>query len=95
MQLRGDAVHDGLDRGVQQLHDQHEMLLTVFKFLDVDGKGKGTVGPEDFKTGFEVLNRRLPRREHLKNPDAVFRALDRDSKGYINVEDFGKLFRVA
>jgi diadenosine tetraphosphatase ApaH/serine/threonine PP2A family protein phosphatase/Ca2+-binding EF-hand superfamily protein len=86
----------GLDeRQIEKLHDQHEMLLTVFKFLDVDGKGKGNVGLREFKTGVDLLNRRLPRGEQLRNPEAVFRALDRENKGYIKVEEFGTLFRVA
>ena len=82
------------DRQVEQLYDLHEQLLTCFKFLDVDGKGKGKVGPEEFKTGFELLNRRLSRQERLRNPDAVFKALDVDGNGYIMVEDFAKLFNV-
>jgi hypothetical protein len=50
------------------LHDNHEMLLTVFKFLDL----------EEFREGVNLVNHHLPLDRHLQGPDRLFRVLDKD-----------------
>ena len=73
------------------LHENHEMLLTIFRFLDVAGKGE--VGKEEFKVGVGILNQRLPAERQLQDTDAIFKVLDHNSTGSIDFEEFARLFR--
>ena len=70
----------------ETLAEHQEMLLTVFKFLDIDGDG--TLSFEEFRTGIELLNKRLPKERHLLNAVELFEALDEDGNGVISFEEF-------
>uniref|UniRef100_A0A7S3DNW8 Serine/threonine-protein phosphatase n=1 Tax=Entomoneis paludosa TaxID=265537 RepID=A0A7S3DNW8_9STRA len=74
------------DEETETLAENHEMLLTVFKFLDTDGNG--TLSPDEFKTGVNLLNKRLPPGRQLQNPEALFQNLDIDGNGEISFDEF-------
>ena len=75
---------------IQNLHSNHKMLWTVFKFLDVDGDG--TVELKEFKRGVELLNKRLPKERQLMDPVSLFQMLDEDGNGVIDINEFQKIF---
>jgi len=82
-------IHESIDlehHDAETLAENKEMLLTVFKFLDVDGDG--TLSPKEFRTGVNLLNKRLPIGKQLKNPDEIFKSLDADGDGEISFEEF-------
>jgi Ca2+-binding EF-hand superfamily protein len=68
------------------------MLVTVFKFFDVDGNGK--ISLKEFKTGINLLNNRLPSEKQIKDPEELFHALDQHGTGWIELEEFTEVFRV-
>ena len=70
----------------ETLAENQDMLLTVFKFLDTNHDG--TLSPKEFRTGVDLLNRRLPHEKRLKNPDQLFKFLDADGNGEISFEEF-------
>jgi Ca2+-binding EF-hand superfamily protein len=74
------------------LHDNHEMLLTVFKFLDVNGSGE--ISLEEFRQGVHLLNRHLPPDRQLNDTEKLFRVLDKDRSGQITFEEFEQIFEV-
>ena len=89
-------VHDSEhmdDNEAETLAENHEMLLTVFKFLDTDGDG--TLSLKEFRTGVKLLNRRLPKERQLKNPDELFKGLDANGDGDISFEEFSSGFGMA
>eukprot|EP00977_Amphora_coffeiformis_P001452 scaffold294_cov221-Amphora_coffeaeformis.AAC.8 len=77
----------------ETLAENHEMLLTVFKFLDIDGDG--TLSQTEFRTGVNLLNKRLPPERQLQNPDELFKSLDTDGNGEISFEEFTHGFGMA
>jgi Ca2+-binding EF-hand superfamily protein len=74
------------------LYANHSMLVTVFKFFDVDGNGR--ISLQEFKTGINLLNKRLPSDKQIQDPEELFHALDLDGKGTIELEEFTEVFRV-
>ena len=74
------------------LYANHQMLMTVFKFLDFDGNG--SIDVDEFKTGVDILNKRLPEDRQLKNPEALFRQIDRDGNGIIDLDEFEEVFKL-
>jgi len=89
----GRLCQSGMDtHQLETLHENHKMLWTVFKFLDVDNDGK--VGLKEFKTGIALLNKHLSRERQLKDPDALFKVLDEGGRGSIDIAEFEKIFTV-
>ena len=86
-----DSNIDSLE--AETLAENHEMLLTVFKFLDTNGDG--TLSPKEFETGVRLLNRRLPEERQLKNPHEMFKILDADGNGEISFEEFTSGFGLS
>jgi len=72
------------------LHDNKDMLLSIFKFLDIDGSGD--IDLEEFKVGIELLNKRLPEHSHFHDAEELFNMLDVDNSGAIHLEEFEKVF---
>ena len=69
---------------------QHAVLLTVFQHLDTDHSG--TVSREEFLTGVEMLNARLPPKRQLRDGENVFSLLDLDGNGELELEEFRLAF---
>lgn len=88
----GDRQCQKTNLNMEILHANHRMLKTVYKFLDVDGSGGVTL--EEFKTGINLLNKRLPEDRKLSDPVALFQKIDRDGNGIIDINDFEKMFKV-
>mmetsp|Transcript_25562 Transcript_25562/g.52031 ORF Transcript_25562/g.52031 Transcript_25562/m.52031 type:complete len:685 (+) Transcript_25562:298-2352(+) len=89
-------VHDSehMDNNeAETLAENHEMLLTVFMFLDVNGDG--TLSLKEWRTGLNLLNKRLPKERQLKNPEELFKALDKNADGEISFEEFASGFGMA
>jgi diadenosine tetraphosphatase ApaH/serine/threonine PP2A family protein phosphatase len=74
----------------ESLHENHDMLLTVFKFLDTNGDG--TLSSTEFTTGVALMNKRLPVDRQLIYPVDLFRALDLDGNGEISFDEFKRGF---
>jgi diadenosine tetraphosphatase ApaH/serine/threonine PP2A family protein phosphatase len=85
----GVNVAGGTDQ-VEILHENHDALMAVFRYLDVDHNG--TIDKEEFRTGLGVLNKRLPRGRQLQNVDELFQALDLDGNGVIDINEFEQIF---
>ena len=75
---------------MENLLSNHGMLMTVYNFLDVDGDGM--INKEEFKTGIDLLNKRVPEDRQLKNPEALFQQIDTDGNGKIDLREFSQLF---
>ena len=75
------------------LHENFEMLLTVFKYLDKDHSG--SLSLDEFVTGIALLNRRLPKERQIAKPKELFKALDIDGNGEVTVEEFTAGFRTV
>ena len=88
----GDRKCQTTNLNMEILHANHRMLKTVYKFLDVDGSGG--VSLEEFKTGIDLLNKRLSDDRKLTDPAALFHKIDRDGNGIIDIEDFEEMFKV-
>ncbi|KAL3931249.1 MAG: hypothetical protein SGBAC_011397 [Bacillariaceae sp.] len=73
------------------LHENKEMLCSIFKFMDADGSGD--IDLEEFKVGIELLNKRLPESSHFEDAEELFKLLDVDNSGTIDVEEFERVFR--
>eukprot|EP00934_Nitzschia_sp_Nitz4_P005351 Nitzschia sp. Nitz4//scaffold90_size81538//17809//19191//NITZ4_005314-RA/size81538-processed-gene-0.16-mRNA-1//1//CDS//3329559996//5341//frame0 len=82
-----DILHESQ---LTTLHENKDMLVTMFKFLDKDGGG--TIDMEEFRMGIDLLNRRLPESVHIQNPQALFDALDVDRSGALDLEEFASFF---
>ncbi|KAL7574305.1 hypothetical protein ACA910_012547 [Epithemia clementina (nom. ined.)] len=79
-----DSIQD--HHAAETLAENQEMLLTVFKFLDTNGDG--TLSPKEFRTGVDLLNKRLPKDRQVRNINELFHALDEDGNGEISFEEF-------
>ncbi|KAL7574306.1 hypothetical protein ACA910_012548 [Epithemia clementina (nom. ined.)] len=79
-----DSIQD--HHAAETLAENQEMLLTVFKFLDTNGDG--TLSPKEFRTGVDLLNKRLPNDRQVRNINELFHALDEDGNGEISFEEF-------
>ena len=77
---------------MESLQANHKMLLTVFKFLDVDGNG--SVDRDEFRQGLRLINKHLPDDQQLKNADVLFDKLDLDGNGSIDLHEFEEAFHV-
>ena len=66
---------------VEALQENHEMLLVAFKYLDADHSG--AIDRDEFKRGIDVLNKRLPERNQLGDPQELFDLIDADGNGEI------------
>ena len=66
------------------------MLISIFKFLDVDGSG--SIDKEEFRVGLDLLNRRLPATARFKDHEKLFRALDVDRSGELDLDEFNLIF---
>jgi len=76
------CVAEKLDAGkVTALQENHEMLLVAFKYLDTDRSG--AIDREEFQRGIDLLNKRLPERNKLGDPNELFELLDLDGNGEI------------
>jgi len=93
IERRNSRNRQGVGGGqVQALHANHEMLRTVFKFLDHDNTG--SVNVQEFLNSVELLNKHLPPDRQLKDADKLFKLLDVDGDGCINIDEFGRMFSV-
>ena len=72
------------------LHENKDMLLSIFKFLDTDGSG--TIDIDEFEVGMKLLNKRLPLAAQFEDHKELFSALDADGNGEIDIEEFHQLF---
>jgi len=72
------------------LNENKDMLVSIFKFMDVDGSGD--IDLEEFKVGIELLNKRLPASSHFEDAEELFTLLDVDSSGTIDLEEFERIF---
>ncbi|CAJ1947789.1 unnamed protein product [Cylindrotheca closterium] len=72
------------------LHESKDMLISIFKFMDVDGSGD--VDLEEFKVGIELLNKRLPESSRFEDAEELFKLLDKDNSGSIDLEEFERVF---
>jgi serine/threonine-protein phosphatase with EF-hand domain len=87
------GVQGALDGvAMEILYANHSMLVTVFKFFDVNGNGR--ISLQEFKTGINLLNNRLPGDKQIKDPEELFHALDLHGTGSIELEEFTEVFRV-
>lgn len=77
---------------MELLKAHHEMLLTVFHFLDTSGNG--TIDLSEFTAGVKMLNKRLPDARKLKDPKKLFKQIDVDGSGEIDVDEFSNFFMV-
>jgi len=85
------SVTDKLDATeVQNLQENHEMLLLAFKYLDTDKSG--AIDHDEFTRGITLLNKRLPERNKLGDPDELFKLLDADGNGEIDLTEFNAMF---
>lgn len=75
---------------ISTLQQNKDMLLTIFKFLDTDGSG--SIDPEEFRVGVDLLNKRIPGGAKFNDPDKIFHALDVDGSGTIDIDEFNSLF---
>jgi diadenosine tetraphosphatase ApaH/serine/threonine PP2A family protein phosphatase/Ca2+-binding EF-hand superfamily protein len=66
---------------IDMLQENHEMLLVAFKYLDADKSG--AIDRKEFQRGIDLLNRRLPEKGQLDDPDELFSLLDADGNGEI------------
>merc|ERR1711862_199763 len=72
----------------------HEVLLKVFKFLDVNNNGHLDRG--EFKHGISEVSKRNPEMgELLGDADSLFDSLDDDGSGTIELEEFERAFQTA
>lgn len=78
--------------GMEIMHANHRMLMTVFKFLDFDGDG--TITKEEFLKGVALLNNRLPQDRRLKDAEKIFHIMDADRSGYLDFAEFEEVFKV-
>mmetsp|Transcript_9681 Transcript_9681/g.16108 ORF Transcript_9681/g.16108 Transcript_9681/m.16108 type:complete len:630 (-) Transcript_9681:27-1916(-) len=74
------------------LYANHQMLMAVFNFLDVNRNG--TIDATEFITGIDLLNKRLPHDRQLKDPAALFKQIDKDGTGRVCLEEFAEVFKV-
>jgi len=77
---------------MELLKAHHEMLNTVFHFLDTSGNG--TIDYPEFKAGIKMLNKRLPENRKLKDLKKLFQQIDVDGSGEIDVDEFSNFFMV-
>jgi diadenosine tetraphosphatase ApaH/serine/threonine PP2A family protein phosphatase len=84
------GARDGV--AMEILYANHSMLVTVFKFFDMDGDGM--ISLQEFITGIHLLNKRLPAEKQIKDPEELFHALDLQGTGSIELEEFTEVFRV-
>ena len=75
---------------ISTLYENKEMLISIFKFLDVDGSG--SIDKEEFRVGLDLLNRRLPATARFKDHEKLFRALDVDRSGELDLDEFNLIF---
>ena len=64
--------------------------MDIFHSLDTDHSG--TVSREEFLTGVEMLNARLPPERQLRDGENVFSLLDLDGNGELELEEFRLAF---
>jgi hypothetical protein len=74
------------------LYANHKMLMAVFNFLDQNGDG--TINAAEFKTGIDLLNKRLPYDRQLQDPAALFKRIDQSGDGELSLEEFAEVFKV-
>ncbi|CAJ1947787.1 unnamed protein product [Cylindrotheca closterium] len=72
------------------LHENKDMLVSIFKFMDADGSGD--IDLEEFKVGIELLNKRLPESSRFQDAEELFKLLDVDNSGSIDLEEFERVF---
>jgi Ca2+-binding EF-hand superfamily protein/diadenosine tetraphosphatase ApaH/serine/threonine PP2A family protein phosphatase len=77
--------------GKEILSANHEIMVTVFKFLDSDNNG--IVNAKEFSTGIALLNKRLPQDRQL-NAETLFAHMDKDGNGTIDLQEFEEVFKV-
>jgi hypothetical protein len=75
---------------ISSLYKNKYVLSGVFLLLDKDGGG--TIDPDEFRKGLDVLNKRLSSAAQFEDPDELFRAIDVDGSGEIDVEEFEAFF---
>lgn len=78
------------DTQVSRLHENKEMLLMAFKYLDRDGSG--SIDLDEFRVGVDLVNKRLPEGSRLPDAEELFKALDLDGSGEIDLEEFNQIF---
>lgn len=79
------------DDTLGSLKQNREMLLLAFEFLDADGSG--AIDFEEFKTGVELVNKRLPKNQQFQDVKmSLFEALDDDGSGDIDLSELNQIF---
>ena len=67
------------DQQLSALYENKAMLLSIFKFMDTDGNG--SIDPDEFEMGLNLLNKRLPEGAQFTSSEDLFKALDVDGSG--------------
>lgn len=85
------AMSSSMDaHNAEVLHQNHDMLLSIFNYLDYNGTG--TIDLEEFQRGVGFLNKRLPLDRQILKPESLFRRLDLDGNGEIVFDEFKNFF---
>ena len=67
------------------LYENKDLLKAIFQFMDKEANG--TVDLEEFQVGIDLLNRRLPDDTQFEDPVGLFKALDLDGNGKLDIDD--------
>lgn len=58
-----------------------------------DRDGSGTIDRNEFRTGVQYLNKRLPKGKQIKDADGLFDILDVDGNGRVDINEFNSMFQ--
>lgn len=85
---RGAKTTENLSKDqLSLLHKHKDKFLDIFHLLDADGSG--TISEDEFVSGIQMLNEKMPGEAlKIENPAELYKKFDTDGDGEIDIEEF-------
>ena len=85
-----DEAPEGM---IDALYEQRFLLEALFDFFDEDGTGQ--ISLDNFRHGFELINKQMPPGKGIGSPDHLLSIMDVDHSGNVNLNQFFEAFRMV
>ena len=71
---------------IHQLYEHKRALEGIFQYFDTNGDG--AISQEEFRAGFDCINKNLPPEKRLEKPDEILKIMDFDKSMSIDKNEF-------